>query len=166
MEDDFDPREGPPSKSSLKRDAHALQQLGTSLVKLDESVWHSLQLPPELVDALREARHIRSRGAHKRQLQYIGKLMREVDPEPIRDYFERQRQQSRLRIREQQRLEEWRERLIAEGDPAVEEFLQSHADADRQHLRQLVRQARKEKAQDKAPRSSRALFRYLRDLQS
>lgn len=165
MNDDFDPELEPPSKSRLKRDAHALQQLGTQLVDLQESVWSMLKLPDSLIAALREARRLHARAGRKRQLQFIGKLMRDVDPEPIRDYFEQQRLKTRKLAQAHHELEAWRERLIEEGDPAVETFLEQHAQADRQHLRQLIRQAKKELAQNKPPKSSRALFRYIRDLE-
>ncbi len=166
MNDEIDPEEhAPPSKSRLKRDAHDLQQLGTRLVDLPESVWSMLGLPDSLVAALREAGHLHARGGRKRQLQFIGKLMRDVDPEPIRNYFEQERLRTRKLAQAHHELEAWRERLIEEGDPAVEIFLEQHAQADRQHLRQLVRQAKKELAHNTPPKSSRALFRYIRDLE-
>lgn len=164
MEDDDDPQGQPPSKSQLKRDAHALQQLGTDLLDIPENDWHKLKLPEDLLIALKDAKRMPARGAHKRQLQLIGKLMRDVDPEPIQQYFEQRRLDARQRARVQHRLEDWRDRMIAEGDAAIDAYLAEHPAADRQHLRQLVRQARKEQANDKAPKSSRALFRYIRDL--
>jgi ribosome-associated protein len=163
QDDEFDTEELPPSKSQLKRDAHALQQLGTELLEVKEDTWQALQLPDGLIAALREARRMPSRGARKRQLQYIGKLMRDIDPEPIQHYFEQLRLETRHLARKHHELEDWRDRMIAEGDTAIEEFLVPHPAADRQHLRQLVRQARKEQAADKPPKSSRALFRYIRD---
>lgn len=165
MNDEFDPENAPPSKSSLKRDAHALQQLGAQLVDLPESVWSMLELPASLVAALSEARGMHARGGRKRQLQFIGKLMRDIDPEPIRNYFEQERLKTRKLAQAHHELEAWRDRLIEEGDPAIETFLEQHAQADRQHLRQLVRQAKKELAHNKPPKSSRALFRYIRDLE-
>ncbi len=165
MNEEFDPESAPPSKSRLKRDAHELQQLGIQLVDLPESVWSMLELPDSLVAALREAGRLHSRGGRKRQLQFIGKLMRAVDPEPIRNYFEQDRLKARKLAQTHHELEAWRDRLIKEGDPAIETFLEQHAQADRQHLRQLVRQAKKELAHNKPPKSSRALFRYIRDLE-
>jgi len=165
MNDEFDPENAPPSKSSLKRDAHALQQLGAQLVDLPESVWSMLELPASLVAALSEARRLHARGGRKRQLQFIGKLMRDIDPELIRNYFEQERLKTRKLAQAHHELEAWRDRLIEEGDPAIETFLEQHAQADRQHLRQLVRQAKKELAHNKPPKSSRALFRYIRDLE-
>jgi ribosome-associated protein len=116
------------------------------------------------MSALREAKRLHSHGARKRQLQYIGKLMRDADPEPIQRYFRQLRLNARQQAQRRHEHESWRDRLIEEGDPAVGAFLQLHAQADRQHLRQLIRQAKKEHAENKPSKSSRALFRYIRDL--
>jgi ribosome-associated protein len=163
-DDDFDSGPPAPSKSQRKRDAQALQQLGSSLLDLPASEWLALGLPDRLIAALTEARRIRAHGARKRQLQYIGKLMREVDPQPIQRHFERLRQKRREQARHQQQLEHWRDRLLEEGDSAIEACLEAHPRADRQRLRQLVRQARKERDHQQPPAASRALFRYLREL--
>ncbi len=162
--DQFEPQDSPPSKSQLKRDALALQALGADLLELPESDWVALRLPETLIAALRDGKRIHAHGARKRQLQYIGKLMRAIDPEPVRGHFEQLRLKSRAQARAHQQLEHWRDRLIEEGDSAVEAFLALHAQADRQQLRQLVRKARKERDHDQPPAASRALFRYLRDL--
>jgi ribosome-associated protein len=164
MEEDDIQRERPPSKSQLKRDAHALQELGVALLGLSDREWRALHLPDNLVAALREAGRITSRGARKRQMQLIGKLMRDIDPQPVREYFEARRLDARRRARQQHELEDWRDRMISEGDNAIEAYLARHPAADRQQLRRLVREARKEQAADKAPRSSRALFRYIREI--
>jgi len=164
MEDEYAPWEQSPSKTQLKRDAHSLQKLGVALLDVPEHDWLALQLPENLVAALKEAKRIVSRGAHKRQLQFIGKLMRTIDPEPVEQYFEQQRLEARRQARSQHQLEDWRDRLISEGDPAIDAYLAEHTTADRRHLRQLVRQARKEQLNNKPPKSSRALFRYLREI--
>ena len=164
MEDDIDSRGQPPSKSQLKRDAHALQQLGIELLDIPESDWHKLQLPEQLVTALKDAKRMSSRGAHKRQLQLIGKLMRNIEPEPIQQYFEQRRLNARQQARILHQLEDWRDQMITEGDVAIDAYLAEHPKADRQHLRQLVRQAKKEQANAKPPKSSRALFRYIREV--
>lgn len=164
MAEDHEPwEEQPPSKSRLKRDAHALQQLGTALLDVPEHDWEALGLPEPLTSALREAKRIPSRGARKRQLQFIGKLMRDVDPEPIQRYFDDLHAEARRQAHRQHETERWRERMLEEGDSAIEDWLAAHPDADRQHLRQLVRQAAREQAAGKPPKTGRALFRYLRD---
>ena len=165
MQNKLDPHDRPPSKSQLKRDAGALKQLGIDLLDVPESAWLALKLPEDLLAALREAKRLHARGAHKRQLQYIGKLMRDIDPEPIQQYFEQRRLKTRQQAQAHHALEDWRDRLIEDGDRAVEAFMLQHEQADRQHLRQLIRQVRKERAHNKPPKASRALFRYLRDLQ-
>ncbi len=162
MHDEIDPEELPPSKTRRKAEAHALQKLGTELLEVPEAEWLKLGLPDALVAALREAQRIHSRSGRKRQLQYIGKLMRSIDPEPITAWFEQRRTHGRHMSRLHHELEQWRDRLIEEGDSAIELYLQQQ-DADRQHLRQLVRQARKERELNKPPKASRALFRYLRE---
>jgi ribosome-associated protein len=164
MEDEHEYQDLPPSKSQLKRDAHALQALGVALLDVPEHDWAKLDLPDNLIAALREAKRISSHGARKRQMQLIGKLMRDVDPEPVRQYFEELRLAARQQARQQHELEDWRDRMISDGDSAIDAYMAEHPDADRQHLRQLVRQARKERDADKPPRSSRALFRYIRDV--
>ncbi len=164
MHDEFDPNTLPPSKTRLKQEALELQQLGTDLLEVPEADWLALQLPERLMEALRETRRTPPRGgARKRQLQYVGKIMREMDAEPIREYFQQRGLKSQRQIDAHHRLERWRDRMIEEGETVVEEFLQQHPQADRQQLRQLVRQAHKERDQNKPPKSSRALFRYLRE---
>ena len=166
MRNEIDSRDLPPSKSQLKRDAHALQKLGVHLLEIPYSEWIHLGLGEDLVSALREAKRLHSHGARKRQLQYIGKLMRNIDPEPSQRYFSERQLKARQQTLRHRQLEAWRDRLITEGDRAVDAFLEQHGQADRQHLRQLIRQAQKERAENKPPRTSRALFRYLRDLDS
>lgn len=153
----------PPSKSQLKRDAHELQELGIELLSTPETAWRKLDLPDALVSTLRQTKRTRARGARNRQMQLIGKLMRGVDPEPIRRYFQQERVDASRAVQAHKALETWRDRLIEEGDPAIDEFIGEHPDADRRRLRDLVRQAQKEGAEGKSPASSRALFRYLRD---
>lgn len=164
MEDDHEPQDQSPSKSQLKRDAHALQQLGVALLEIPEESWLELNLPETLISALREAKHTPSYGARKRQLQFIGKLMRNIDPEPVQQHFEQLRLSTRQQAQRQHACEDWRDRLLAQGDSAIDAYVNEHPAADRQQLRQLVRQARKELADNKPPKSSRALFRYIRDV--
>jgi ribosome-associated protein len=151
------------SKSQLKREAHALQDLGELLITLKPAELDGLPLPEALARAIQDAR-IMKRGALKRQRQFIGKLMRDIDPEPIRAAMALRQQQAMDSSRRQHRLEDWRDRLIREGDDVLGAALEEFPQADRQQLRQLIRQARKEAEQDRPPKSARALFRYLRDL--
>jgi ribosome-associated protein len=153
-----------PNKSQQKRDMQALQDLGAELVKLPADQLAALDLPEKLVDAIELARRITSHGAQKRQRQYIGKLIRGVDPEPIRAHLERLKGADRVSKARFQECERWRDRLMAEGDSALAELLERRPAADRQHLRRLVREAAQDAAAGRAPSHARELFRYIQSL--
>ena len=160
---DFDEPDQP-SKTQRKREAEALQKLGERLVALNAEQLAGMPLDDTLREAVLEARRIRQHGGRRRQLQYIGKLMRGVDCEPIRAALERLDARSHAAAARLHRLESLREQLLASGDAALGEVLERYPAADRQHLRQLVRGARREQAQGRPPRLYRQLFRYLREL--
>lgn len=155
----------PPSKSQRKRDMHALQDLGEQLISLNSRQLHDLPLPELLLTAINTAKAIKSHEARRRQLQYIGKLMRTVDAAPIQHALDALLNVQHQKVDQFHHLEQWRDRMLKEGDPAVNEFLQEFIKADRQQLRQLLRNAHKEETDGKPPIASRALFRYLRQLQ-
>lgn len=152
------------SKTRRKKDMHALQELGEELVALGNDRLARLDLPESLLDAVKEAKRITKFGALGRQMQYIGKLMREVDPEPIRAKLAEWAGQSREINARFHRLEALREKLL-EHDSALGEVAEQFPGADLQRLRTLIRNARQEKAANKPPKSSRALFKELRVLQ-
>lgn len=165
--DDFEFQEEDerPSKSQLKRDVNALQELGVELLSLPDSRIAALGLPDALVEALREARRLQdARGAKRRQQQLIGKLMRKVDPEPIREAvaeFKLGRAQDSLLLHQ---AEQWRERLVSE-DSALQAFIDQFPGLDVQHLRSLLRAARKDRAQAPEQRNGRAwreLFQFIK----
>lgn len=162
-EPDDDSHEAP-SKSARKREAHAQQALGEKLLAIPEAEWPALAVPAELAEALRAALRIHARGGRRRQLQYIGKLMRRIDSEAIATALARRAERQAEQTRDFHRLEQWRDRLLDEGDAALAELLDAFPAADRQHLRQLVRNAQREQAAQKPPRAARLLFRYLREL--
>lgn len=167
MNEDFhDEPERGPSKSQLKREAHALQALGERLVRLKPRVLDGLPLPLELRAAVDAARAMSKREARRRQLQFIGKLMRRLDAEPIRQALDSLDAASLADKRRHHALEELVAALLAGDDARLEEFLDRHPGADRQHLRQLLRKARLEQREDKPPAARRALFRYLRELEN
>lgn len=153
-----------PSKSQLKRDATALQALGERLVELTSAQLARIPLPAELHHAIAEAQRIRQRGGRRRQLQFIGKLMRQVDVAPIQAAVQAMDDQGRQAAAEHRQAEQWRDRLLAEGDTALAEFLGKCPAADRQQLRQTVRAAQREREAKAAPRAARTLFRLLRGL--
>lgn len=155
------------SKSQLKRDAEAAQDLGRALVELPparySAVMSKLELPDKLRDAIGDCRAMDAHGARRRQLQFVGKLMRSIDCEPVRQALAALEGKDRVAAAEFHRLERWRERLIEEGDAALNEFIAAHPAADRQHLRQLATKARKERDLQ-ASSAARTLFRYLREV--
>lgn len=155
--------EEPKSKSQIKREMHALQKLGEELVGLSATELARIELPDELRDAVALARSLNQRGAHKRQLQYIGRLMRQIDPTPIQRDLDRLRNRDAAETAQLHRIERWRDRLLDEGDKALEELFDAYPQLDRQHLRQLVRNAVRERDAGKTPRTAREIFRYLRD---
>ena len=163
MKEDDIPQERP-SKSERKRESDALQSLGERLLQLPADQLGQMPLPEELREALEQARRIRQPGARKRQLQYIGKLMRQVDAAPIRDALAGFDLSSARTAAHHHRIEHWRERLIEQGDGALSDLLAEYPQADRQHIRQLTRNAGKERRQNRPPQAARALFRYLREL--
>ncbi len=155
----------PPSKSELKRQMTALQKLGETLVELSDKELARMPIADDRVrEVILETRAIRSNSARRRHLQYLGKLMRGIDPVPIQQALDALHQRRRGDAEAFHRLEQWRERLLQEGDPAVQALLDEFPDGDRQLLRQLIRQHRKESGTGKPPAASRKLFRYLREL--
>jgi ribosome-associated protein len=150
------------SKTQLKQQMHELQALGELLVELPKDKLNQLELPESLRDAVLAARKITAHGGRRRQLQYIGKLMRTVDPQPIQTKIDQWNGNHAEETALLHRLENWRQRLI-EDDGALAEFLTLHPGFDVQQLRTLIRNARKEAQQQKPPKSSRELFRTLRE---
>lgn len=149
------------SKTKKKQEMHALQKLGAALVDLSAAHFGSMALPEALQLAVQEARRIRSHEAKRRQMQLIGKLMRKLDPEPIRAQLAAVSGGSAQERARHQRLEHWRARLM-EDDTALTAFASEHRDADLQNLRSLLRNARKEQKDGKPPRAYRELFRLIR----
>jgi len=156
MQDDF------VSKTQRKREMHELQALGAALVELPPSQLERIDLPESLGAAIREAHHISSHEGRRRHMQYIGKLMRSVDPEPIRAALGELEGSAAAARARHRRVEQWRERLIGD-DAALTEFAREHGDADLQALRTLIRNARREVAAKGEPHAQRALFRALRE---
>jgi ribosome-associated protein len=161
---DEDDPDTPKSKSQRKREVNALQDLGTALEALPKDKLAKVPLPETLADALREAKRITSHEGKRRQMQYIGKLMRALtdeDVEAIRRVMATFVGASKAETARLHAIERWRDRLIA-GDDAVTEFIAAHPDTDVQALRTLVRNARKEAQLAKPPKSSRELFQMVK----
>ncbi|MGH8547942.1 MAG: ribosome biogenesis factor YjgA [Methylococcales bacterium] len=150
------------SKTRRKQQSTDLQHLGLELSRLSQRELDSLNLDDELRAALDQAQKIKPGGAFKRQIKFIGGFLRAMeDAGPIRENFARLKHPGRATARRHHVLEKWRDRLLAEGDSAVETLLEQRPAIDCQHLRQLVRNARKEVEHGKPPRSARMLYRYL-----
>ncbi|WP_297291209.1 ribosome biogenesis factor YjgA [Oceanicoccus sp.] len=153
------------SRSEMKRDMLELQALGEAIVKLSKGQLETIPLEDEtLAEAIYTARRIKHREGLRRQMQYIGKLMRKTDTEAIEAAYKKLQDGRKEEAREFHELEQWRDRLIASGPKSIEEVMTQYPNADRQHLRQLVMQANKEIKNKKPPAASRKLFRYLREL--
>ena len=157
-----------PSKSERKRAAHAAQDLGEALIRLRDSELDALGLPERLTEAVREARQIRSRAAGARQRQYIGKLMREIDLEPIRSALASRSERDAIETQLFKRAESWRERLIAEGEPALEDLARLRPTLDPTEWSGRVAAARRERGtglrSGTVGPAGRELFRALRAL--
>jgi ribosome-associated protein len=143
----------------------ALQDLGETLVGLSDGELAKIPIDDtRLLEVIEQARNIRSHSAKRRHLQYLGKLMRAVDPQPIEAALASLHQSRRAEADAFKALEGWRDRLLQEGDTAVEALMAHFPHADRQQLRQLLRQHQREQARAQAPAAARKLFRYLREL--
>lgn len=154
-----------PSKSERKRQMTALQELGTRLVDLSDAQLKKVPIEDSrLEEAIAEARRIKAWGGLRRQLQYIGKIMRQIDPAPIQqalDELDGQDQRANARFHQMERL---RDDLVTQGDRAIDAVLLEFPMADRQHLRQLIRQYAHDQKKKKASTAPKKLFRYLREL--
>jgi ribosome-associated protein len=174
QEDDFAADAArPPSKSARKRAAHAVQDLGEQLISLNETELAALDLPEVLREAIRDARRISARGGAARQRQYIGKLMREIDPEPIRATLSARSEQQSREAQLFKRVEAWRDRLLREGAAALDELQRWRPEIDRAHWETLVMAAQAERSDNRTPaavaagagaKAARLLFRALREL--
>ncbi len=151
------------SKTEKKKDAVALQKLGEVLLDVSADEIKGFDLPAEIHDAIIFAKTIKSHGAFRRQMQLIGTFMRNTDPVPIQEAFENIDRGNYKKAMDFKETEMWRDELINGNKTLMEEILNKCPDADRQQLAQLVRNAVKEKANDKPPKSSRVLFRYLKN---
>jgi ribosome-associated protein len=151
------------SKSARKREAASLQELGVKLSALPDQEIKALDLPENLFVALRDLRRLPSHGAQVRQRQYIGKLMRNIDPEPVLAKLAERKQRHDVEIRHFQQLERWRDRLLSEPG-AIDELLEEYPNADRSALSRLLEKAEKERLEQRSPVGARELFAFLRQL--
>jgi ribosome-associated protein len=161
---DNDAADERPSKTRLKKESHELQALGAELAELPDDRLTALPIDESLIEAVREYRRTRSHEGRRRQLQYIGKLMRHSDPEPLREAVAALKVPRAEETLALHRAEHWRNELIADDD-ALTRWVSEHPDADVQKLRSLVRAARKEgqlPPEQRHGRPYRELFQFIR----
>lgn len=152
------------SKSQIKRECDALTELGTELIALTDSQIKTIPMSDSLFAAVMEAKNIRKYSAMKRQRQYVGKLIRKEDWETIQQHLNRLKeplQQNNARFK---KMEQWRDRMLADGDSAVNAFIGEYHDADRQKLRQMAKNAIQEQNTEHPPVHTRKLFKYIREI--
>ena len=155
----------PTSKTKLKAEADAQQALGVKLSALSKEKLNKLNLPEDLMAAILETKKITANGAIRRHRQYLGKLMREIDPTPIIEQLSRWEGKNTAENAYFHGLERWRDRLISDPN-ALSEFMVLHPNTDSQQLRSLIRNAQKEHLANKPPKSSREIFKLLREITS
>ena len=153
----------PPSKTKIKKQMHELRDLGKELTELGKDQLAQLDIPENLRDAIREMKSINKFGAQRRQMQYIGKLMRDVDTAPILARLDAWKGKSQNHIAYMHQLERWRDRLL-ENDAAFTELLGAYPATDAQRLRSLIRNAQKEIEAGKPPKNFREIFQVLREI--
>ena len=151
------------SKTRKKQDMHELQALGERLTELNDTQLAGLALPEELLDAVVDSRRITRHEARRRHMQFIGRLMRGVDPAPIRERIAEWEGQSREATATLHHVERWRDKLI-DDDGALAGFMGEHPKANSQHLRSLIRSVREDRAAGRPAKQFRELFRELRRL--
>jgi ribosome-associated protein len=152
------------SKSQRKREAHELLDLAKKLISMPETRLKKLPMDQDLRDEVEFARSIRSRGARKRQLMTVGKILRKRDNDELLDAVNNADQKTRQENARFHQIEAWRNRLIEGSDQDLSELLEHSPTANAQTLRQLIRNAKKELQLDKPPSASRKLFKLLREM--
>jgi ribosome-associated protein len=161
--DTWDEEEGK-SKSQVKREMHELQKMGEELVALSAASRAKVPLDDELKDALQLADKLgNKREALRRHIQFIGRLMRTRDLEPIDQALAVLRNTNQAATRQFHKVETWRDKLLADND-AVTSFIAEYPSVDVQQLRQLIRNAKKEQEKQQPPKAYRELFQLIKPL--
>ena len=155
--------DAPISKTKLKAEADVAQSIGKKLVDLSKDRLIKLALPEALFDAVLEAKRLTANGAIRRQMQYLGRLMRDIDSAPIVEQLQAWEGKNTQENARFHGMERWRDRMIENAD-AVSEFLVAYPHSDSQQLRALIRNVQKETAANKPPKSSRELFKLIREI--
>jgi len=155
----------PKSKSQIKREMHELQALGKQLVELSPRQLVDIPLSEKVRDAIVTARTLKH-GAIRRQFQYIGSLMPKEDEASIRTMLHKLQQPHKDDVKAFHQLEQWRDQLLLGDQDLLNELVNKFENFDRQHIRQLIRNAKKEQEKNKPPKSARLIFKYLTEMQS
>lgn len=163
-EDDSDEEFSSKSKTQVKKEMLALQDLGEQLTKLPADQLDKIPLSDSLREAIEQARRITKHGAAKRHKQFIGRLMRESDPDAIVDAYNQIEEERNRHARQHHLVEKWRDDLIQGDDEKLHQFINIFPHCDRQQLRHLVAGAKREAAENKTPVNARKLFKYIRDV--
>lgn len=153
-----------PNKTQIKKDIAVLFALGEEMSELSAAQLKTLELPENLYKSVNEVAGMPHKSARKRLLKFIAGQLHKIDVEPVLEKMARIKNQSAHAVREHHIVERWRDRLIAEGNEALSDLLTEHPQADRQQLRQLLRNIQKEAETSKPPKSARLLYRYLKTL--
>lgn len=160
--DDINPDDYIKSKSQVKREMTALQKLGERLVEMNDKQLATIPLEDDLLKAILEARKMPQREARRRQLQFIGRLMRSADHQAIQAAVDKLQDKNDQYIHLQHKIERYRDLLLENDKQAFQNLVSQCPGIDVQHLRQLIRSAQKEREENKAPASARKLFAYIR----
>lgn len=152
------------SKSQVKREMEALQMLGKKLTELKPAQLKKVPMSEDLTHAIKESYNIRKNEAKRRHLQYIGKLMRAEDADEIQYAIDQFDSSSERFAQELHKMESWRDRLVSQGNEVLSDFISENPDTDVQHLRALVRNAKKDHDQGKNTGAGKKLFQYIRTL--
>lgn len=156
-----------PNKSQIKREMAALHDMALQLVELTDGATKKMPIDDQLLESVQLARRIRhTREGYRRQLQRVTKLLRGSDYQAIEAALANLKRSGEQENARFHALERWRDRILTDGDDAVQAFIEEHPSADRQKLRQLVRKTQKEQAENKPPAAYRELFKYLREVSS
>ena len=152
------------SRSQVKREMTALQNLGEELVALGPEAIRKAPLTADLKEAVLEAKRLTKHEAKRRKMQFIGKIMRTMDTGPVQDFLDTIKSGRSKADKAFQQIEQWRDQLLDGNDELMDELAERFPATDRQRLRQLTLSARRERAKGQPPKHFRALFRYLREL--
>lgn len=152
------------SKTQRKQNCDEMQELGEKMIELNKDDLSKIHMDDELRRALEEAQRMKSNGALKRQKQYIGKVIRNLDDETLEPQLNRILHKHDIYNADFKRMEKWRDAMLDNGDESINTFVEQYPMADRHHLRQLVRNAKKEKLSNKPPAAYRQIFKYIREI--